>query len=598
MARQSTRPRRSGGRARRPARDAPTLTLRCRTPSRETPLGTLLRDVAKLVPGAGTPKAWLADGVVWRARVARGRFDPVARLRDAAESLPPGTAIGLAGPVAPSAFPGDRASLVVPALPWPRGDVDGFRFEVVDEAQGWMRVDVTGSLAKARRWFAAAGWPVAADLEHGGVVAGGVPGIGPAGEALRWPDAPAASAARRGTPPAFRISRASARIVGAGHPWVLADAETDDVGRFPGGGCVRLVHGERAAGLAWIDGDGSLVARSVPSPPGELDGLVRDAIARRATLLDASASTDGTDAMRLVHGEADGLPGVHADRLGALLRVQWLGRAALPWRRRIVEALLRGVPAFDPARTPVVEVTHLRKAPAGRFDAVVQTRGTPIDPESTRVREAGLSFRIDPGLAEPSRPHPGVGFFADQRANRDRVARRTRRGGRYLNLFAHTGSFSARLLAAGAGEVWSVDLSAPYLDWLEENLRANGLDESRHHAVRQDVRHFLDAWPAGEPVDGIVLDPPTAAAAGRSFWSVERGLPALVSDAFERLAPGGFLLVCRNDLGRRAPLPDLLRDALGADARVGAAGPSLDFPVRAGFPEGDSFDGAWVERAR
>jgi 23S rRNA G2069 N7-methylase RlmK/C1962 C5-methylase RlmI len=224
--------------------------------------------------------------------------------------------------------------------------------------------------------------------------------------------------------------------------------------------------------------------------------------------------------------------------------------------------------------------------------------------EGLVVHERGLRFRVDPGLGEPEHPRPGTGLYLDQRENRERLARLARGGGRWLNLFAHTGAFSVALLAAGAEEVTSVDLSGAYLRWLEENLALNaemGVDAARHHGVRRDGRRHLGTLPRGERFDGIVLDPPTAAAAGRRFWSAARDLEPLVAEALGRLSPGGVLLVCRNERRAKRALRDVVRRAAEhARVRVGAvreAGPGADFPHRPGFPEGDSFQGAIVQRS-
>ena len=82
-----------------------------------------------------------------------------------------------------------------------------------------------------------------------------------------------------------------------------------------------------------------------------------------------------------------------------------------------------------------------------------------------------------------------MGLYLDQRENRARLAARAARGGRWLNLFAHTGAFSVALLAGGAEEVVSVDLSRAYLRWLEDNLAENDLPNSgaAHRAVRGEA---------------------------------------------------------------------------------------------------------------
>ncbi len=157
------------------------------------------------------------------------------------------------------------------------------------------------------------------------------------------------------------------------------------------------------------------------------------------------------------------------------------------------------------------------------------------------------------------------GFFLDQRENRARLAARAR-GGRWLNLFAHTGAFTAALLRAGAEEVVSVDLSAAWLRRLEDTLARNGLDASRSRVVRGDSRRVLERLAPEERFDGIVLDPPTAAAAGRRFWSVRRDLEPTVERCLALLAPGGSLLVCRNDRGGRELTQLVRRAAASASA--------------------------------
>jgi 23S rRNA (cytosine1962-C5)-methyltransferase len=202
-------------------------------------------------------------------------------------------------------------------------------------------------------------------------------------------------------------------------------------------------------------------------------------------------------------------------------------------------------------------------------------------------------------VGDPYRPRPGTGLFLDQRENRARIARAAA-GGRWLNLFCHTGGFSAVALAGGAREVVSVDLSAPYLRWLEANLAENGLAGDHHRSVRMDARRYLERLDEAEVFDGIVFDPPTAAGAGRRFWSVRREGGAMISACLRRLRPSGILLACRNDRGAHGTLGLLVAsvaEAAGiALASVEEAPPGADFPRFAAFPEGDPFEGAIATR--
>lgn len=427
--------------------------------------------------------------------------------------------------------------------------------------------------------------------------------------------------ARMATPSTrpYRVSRATARVLGRGHPWILADADSDDPGNWAPGSRVDVVGpAGDALGMARVEGPGPIAARMWARPGAEVlddaaeaaDRTLRALAHRRgiAARGSARARVEGrayTDALRLIHGEADGLPGIHIDRLGPVLRVLVTGRACA----RLVDpvlAAIRAEPRWPGGSGEVIEVLHLPAAdrPPGPLVAwrpapdpawlaeVLDGRGR------LAVWEAGLRFQVDPGLADPRRPRPGVGLFLDQRENRARLRALAGAGGEWLNLFAHTGAFSLALLAGGARRVVSVDLSGAYLAWLGDHLALNadgGVRADRHASVRHDGRRFLASRPRGEGFDGIVIDPPTAAAAGRRFWSVQRDLEPLVAEAFGRLRGGGHLLVCRNWRRARGSLADLVEGAARrAGVRLAAlddAGPGADFPRRKAFPEGDAFRG-------
>jgi len=525
---------------------------------------------------------------------------------------------------------------------WPRGLLDGphggVRFAVREVRGGVAELALESALPEGLRaadllsTLADAGSPVLGDTQRGGVlVEGGLrlrvgaaaePVEDPSAEDAWWPAEPAFAGLSHGEPAVLRVSDATRRVLARGHPFILRDEETSDTSGLPHGALVRVVTPrDEPLGLAHVEGAGRLtarmwaprVARTREAKP--VEARVAAALARRKALLAPAEGTPLTDAYRLVHGEADALPGLYVDRLGGMLRVLVTSPGTSAYRERAVDALVRALaPALGPD-PPVVEVLHLRDRPPGALECVRLARGE-LDPAQRAgrrfpVHEGGATFLVDPGLGEPERSSPGVGLFLDQRENRARLSARERRrarqgrsgdrrGGRWLNLFAHTGAFSVALLRAGAREVTSVDLSGPYLAWLEENLAANGLPPERHVTVRQDARRTLETLAPDDRYDGILLDPPTAASAGRRFWSVGRELPRLVGRALSALVPGGLLFVSRNDR-RRGALEALVREASeqsGVEvAGLEAAPPGKDFPRLAGFPEGDPFAAAIVTRA-
>lgn len=501
-----------------------------------------------------------------------------------------------------------------------RGDASATRFEVAATAGALSELTLAATALRAapiRFRLARAGSPIVGDERWGGApVDGGMrlrrvrlrlpsqgldlradepEGWWP-GDVLEGADDPRA---------VLTVSRATLLALRRGHPWILADDETSDVSRLRPGTLVDVADARgRPAGCARIEGPGSVTARvwsRSSQRRGEIsvEARVAAALARRSKLL-----RDGvTDAVRLVHGEADGLPGLAIDRLGPLLRVLLTGRACERLVDRALYALLHQIADLLGADPPVVRVVHLADPPPGRLRVVQALRGSPLEVLDSDgmlvVREGALSFRIDPGLSQPYRSRPGTGLFLDQRDNRARIARAAK-GGRWLNLFCHTGAFSVAALSGGAREVVSVDLSAPYLAALDDNVARNGLAGERHRGVRMDARRYLARSTGEQCFDGIVLDPPTAARAGRRFWSVRRDGGALVAACLTRLRPGGVLLACRNDRGSRGSLARLLPEVaaeVGVElARVEDAPPASDFPSLPAFPEGDAFEGVMATR--
>ena len=382
-----------------------------------------------------------------------------------------------------------------------------------------------------------------------------------------------------------------------GHPWVLSDAQTGGRDHFKPGTLVRLVGKRSKQPGAWalIEGSGELAARrwaegddieAVERFEDEVLARVDEAIVRRAELLEGSASTT---LFRLIHGEADGLPGLCVDRVGGLLRATLTGQACRGFRKLVYDNLLE----HDP-HTTLIEVWHTED---------VRQRG---DLPSARLLHGAAGARRVIGLEDDLKywcePWEGidVGLFADQRDNRRRLRRLARPGQRWLNLFGHTGAFSVALASQGA-EVVNVDLSARYIEWTRENFELNGLDRALDVGVVEDARTYLERLSAQERFDGVIVDPPTAAAGSAGFWSVRRDYGELLSQGLVHLKPGGVMLACRNDKRARAGLDVLLRESA---ERVNvpieeliAAPPSCDFPRLEGFPEGDRFEGWIVKRA-
>jgi len=377
------------------------------------------------------------------------------------------------------------------------------------------------------------------------------------------------------------------------HPWVFANAVEALVGRARAGDTVLVeTHDGRVLGRAAWSPASQIRARmwTFDADEGVDDAFFRRrigaAVARRAALPMLAAQ----DGVRLVHGEADGLPGLIVDRYGDVLVVALNSAGADKWRDAIVGALLRATGAAHVYERSDSDVRRLE----GLEPRVGALHGTP--PGSTVITEHGVRLRVD--LVEGHK----TGFYLDQRDNR-RLSRELAAGRRVLNCFCYTGGFSLQALAGGAREVLSVDSSAPALAAAQASLALNeALDATRAHWRDADVFELLrELRTAGETYDLVILDPPKfapssahAERAGRAYRDINRlGL--------QLLAPGGLLMTYSCSGGVSAERFRGFVASAAADAGVDAvvlqhlqAGP--DHPVALAAPEGEYLKGLLVAR--
>jgi 23S rRNA (cytosine1962-C5)-methyltransferase len=374
----------------------------------------------------------------------------------------------------------------------------------------------------------------------------------------------------------LQISRATARFLREGHPWVRPDRFTVGLDRLTTGDVVTLVDEDgRAYGTALADPQAEICARMFHRKPGaafDPAAAIARAWARRSDL----HADPGTDCYRVVHGEADFLPGLRIERYGSVFVVLVFADCIGPYVDAVCAAL-HDV-AKEVVASPVIVVREhrddLRRAGVSerRWD------GLPIDAEAVvEGRELGCRF--------PLRPFSGLatGLYVDQRATRVWL-RPQIAGKRVLNLFAYTGAFSVSLLQAGAAAALDVDLAGPALARAVEAAALNGVAD-RHRIAHGDCRRVL--MDLDETFDVVICDPPTAAQGGQG-WVLRRDYPRLLAAAATRLAPAGLLVACCNTIhGRTIDLQRALADCGLAQV----AGPELgeDLPQLAGFPEGRPF---------
>ncbi len=304
-----------------------------------------------------------------------------------------------------------------------------------------------------------------------------------------------------------------------------------------------------------------------------------------------------SDAVRLVHGEADGLPGLIVDRYGDTLCAQFLAAGSERWREVIADAL-----CANTGLTRLYERSDAGvRAQEGLPGRSGWLRRDDADDGHTAITisEHGWTLGVDVALGHKT------GYYLDQRDNRKRFAEWVRRLGcrRVLNCYCYTGGFSVAALAGGATEVTSVDSSAPALELARDNLRRNGSAGAACDFADADVNQYLrDALQAGRGFDAIVLDPPKFAASAAHAERAARAYKDINRLALQLLAPGGLLFTFSCSGGIDAGLFHKIVAGAAIDAGVDGAiverlEAAPDHPTTLYFPEGEYLKGLAIVRS-
>ena len=378
------------------------------------------------------------------------------------------------------------------------------------------------------------------------------------------------------------------------HPWVFSGAIEKVVGEPRSGDTVLVRSFEgQPLGLAAYSPQSQIRGRVWSfDAAATVDATFLRARAQRALeLRDRLALGRHTNALRLIHGESDALPGLIVDRYADVLVVQFLSAGMERWREAILDALVELTRCEAVFERSDAEVRALEGLPE-RAGFVRGNR----DATRCGISEHGLVFRVDVAAGQKT------GFFLDQRDNRHRI-RELSAGREVLDCFCYTGGFAIASLAGGAKQVTAIDSSESAIAAARENLKANALEAARVTFKQADVfLHLRELRNRGAKFDLIVLDPPKFAPTAAQVENAARAYKDINLLALKLLSPGGLLATFSCSGGVSADLFQKIvagaaLDA-GADARiVERFGPAADHPVALEFPEGDYLKGLLVYRA-
>ena len=377
------------------------------------------------------------------------------------------------------------------------------------------------------------------------------------------------------------------------HPWVFSGAVAREEGGPQSGDTVAV----RAA-------DGKFLAWAAYSPVSQIRarvwswdeqqvidaGFLRTRLSSAVQARERLICAEAGGALRLVHGESDGLPGVIADRYGEVVVLQLLAAGAERWRAEISDAVRELTDCACVYERSDADVRELEGLPvrSGALYGALPAAGV-------QMREHDLAYGVDVAGGHKT------GFYLDQRDNRRRIGELSQ-GREVLNCFCYTGGFTLNALAGGAKSVLSVDSSAGALAQARDNLARNDLDAARAEWQEADVFKYLRTLrDQGRSFDLVVLDPPKFAPTAAFAEKASRGYKDINLLALKLLRPGGLLASFSCSGGIPAELFQKIvagaaLDA-GADASiVGHFAAAADHPVLLSFPEGDYLKGLLLRR--
>ncbi len=367
-----------------------------------------------------------------------------------------------------------------------------------------------------------------------------------------------------------------------GQPWFFAD---DLVAGAAAGQplpprLVRVVdEGGRDLGLG-TTGPGHIALRRCGPWPGDAVPSREEFFAARlaAAIAQRQARLGPGAGVRLVHGDADWLPGLVVDLYDRVVVLQATSA--------FVEASLDAIVPFLVERLDAWSVVARNDVP------VRGKEGLEARVELLAGRRIDTAVIDEHGIHHTVRPFTGhkTGFYLDQEPARALV-RSLAKGRRVLDLFCYQGGFSLHALAGGAVSALAIDQSEPALAQARADAENQGLAglETRQGDVFDELRALRQT---AANFELIVLDPPAFAKSRRELSGAENGYRDLNRQALRLLAPGGHLLTCTcshhvtlprfEEVVRHAiaglPFRVVLRQRLGA-------GP--DHPVLVGHPESE-----------
>jgi 23S rRNA (cytosine1962-C5)-methyltransferase len=386
---------------------------------------------------------------------------------------------------------------------------------------------------------------------------------------------------------ALRVTPSAERAIRRGHPWLFADAITRQSQQGqPGDLAVIFSRNNTFVAIGLYDPTSSIRVRILQHhQPVIIDQQwfaqkLVDAIQVRAEI------PGNTNALRLVHGENDHLPGMVIDRYAQSIVLKLYSLAWIPYLTILT-------PILNNLLNPEMIVLRLNRKMLlfpeflYKLEDGSVLQGTPSD-DTILFVENGITFEADIRYGQKT------GFFLDQRDNRARVEKLSK-DKRVLNVFSYTGGFSVYAARGGAQKVVSVDLSKPALAAAQRNFSYNlsnpAIAACQHEIHAGEAFELLQNYANDKMIfDMLILDPPSFAKRKSEIKKALSAYRRLTSLGLKVLSPGGILVQasCSSRVSPPVFFETIHQAALQNGRRlkeIERTGHPIDHPIQ--FPDGE-----------
>lgn len=388
--------------------------------------------------------------------------------------------------------------------------------------------------------------------------------------------------------PKVNITSKAARSLKNGHPWVYGDEITASEGDLVPGGIVDCFEGSSWQGAGFYNPNSKIAVRIISRNSNDVFDQkfwfrrILYAVQYRMTVM------PGNDfkCCRIIHGEADQIPGFTCDRYGdiAVTQIACLGIELI--KDVIYKAVFE---VFEEIGQPVRGIYERNDLALREKEGLACGKGwygSADLPCITEITENGIRYSVDVENGQKT------GFFLDQKYNRAAAAR-IAKDKVVLDCFTHTGSFGLNCALGGAKHVTSVDISETAVKMAMDNARRNDLQD-RIDYVCEDVFGLLTrlSEKKDHTYDYIILDPPAFTKSRQTVDSAGRGYKEINLKAMKLLPRGGYLATCScshfmTDELFRKMLASAARDASVSLRQIEARTQAPDHPILWNVPETD-----------